>query len=137
MSGSSPKSGLSNSGAVPFDELREAISKRAQEIYERNGRIPGRDMQNWVQAEAEILSEYAESPQASGAPKKRAIKIRVNGVEYIGEYNLDSAQGYSPGEFGPGDPIHVRFEADKMFVQRPNGKELETTIVKKSEKKPG
>ena len=123
MSGSTEKS-----GAVPFDELREAISRRAQEIYERNGRVPGRDVQNWVQAEAEILSEYAESSPSS---TKRAVKIRVNGVEYIGEYNIETSGGYSPGEFGPRDPIQLRFEGDKMFIRRSNGKELETRIVKK------
>jgi Protein of unknown function (DUF2934) len=117
-----------NSGAVPFDELREAIAKRAQQIYERSGRIPGRDVQNWVQAEAEVLSEYAES---SPSRSKRAVKIRVNGVEYIGEYALETAGGYFPGEFGAGDPIHVRFDGEKMFIRRPNGKELETKVVKK------
>ena len=40
-----------------------------------------------------------------------------------------AADGYTPGEFAPGDPIPVRLEGDKMYVKRPNGKELETTIV--------
>ncbi len=36
-----------------------------------------------------------------------------------------------PGEFDPGAPVPVRLEGDRMFVQRPNGKELETRIVQK------
>lgn len=35
----------------------EAIRQRAEEIYKRNGRIAGRDVENWVQAETEIQRE--------------------------------------------------------------------------------
>lgn len=34
-------------------------------------------------------------------------------------------------------PVTVRFEGDKMFVKRANGKELETQIVQKISEKPG
>jgi hypothetical protein len=30
------------------------VSRRAFEIWERNGRLPGTDLQNWLQAEAEL-----------------------------------------------------------------------------------
>jgi len=36
-------------------DLHEAIRRRAEEIYVRSGRIPGRDVENWAQAEREIL----------------------------------------------------------------------------------
>jgi Protein of unknown function (DUF2934) len=107
-------------------DLQEAIRRRAEEIYIRNGRIPGRDLENWAQAEQEILHEFADRPH-----RKTAIVVRVNGAEYIGEYNPESSDGYVPGEFGAGASVPVRFHGDKMFVKRPNGKELETTIVKK------
>jgi hypothetical protein len=32
----------------------EEISRRAFEIWERNGRRPGRDLENWLEAEAEL-----------------------------------------------------------------------------------
>ncbi len=105
----------------------EAIRRRAEEIYIRNGRLPGRDLQNWAQAEQEILRELAEH-----GTRRTAIVVRVNGVEYVGEYNPESCDGYIPGELGRGAPIPVRFQGDKMFVKRPNGKELETSIVKKT-----
>ena len=108
-------------------DLHEAIRCRAEEIYIRNGRIPGRDLENWAQAEQEIRREFADRPQ-----RKTAIVVRVDGAEYIGEYNPESCDGYAPGEFGPGASVPVRFHGDKMFVKRPNGKELETTIVKQT-----
>jgi hypothetical protein len=106
-------------------DRHEAIRRRAEEIYIRNGRVPGRDLDNWARAEQEILREFGERPA-----RKTAIIVRVNGEEYIGEYSPESSDGYVPGEFGTGASVPVRFHGDKMFVKRPNGKELETTIVK-------
>ncbi len=34
----------------------EEVSRRAFEIWERNGRMPGQDLENWLQAEAELRS---------------------------------------------------------------------------------
>ncbi len=114
-----------NPWPAPAPDQHEAIRRRAEEIYIRNGRIPGRDVENWAQAEQEILRESAEPPT-----RRTAIIVRVNGEEFVGEYDAASADGYQPGEFGPGASVPVRFHADKMFVQRPNGKILETTIVR-------
>jgi hypothetical protein len=106
-------------------DRHEAIRRRAEEIYIRNGQVPGRDLDNWAQAEQEIVREFGAQPA-----RKTAIIVRVNGEEYIGEYSPESSDGYVPGEFGTGASVPVRFHGDKMFVKRPNGKELETTIVK-------
>ena len=103
--------------------LQEAIGRRARDIYEKSGKIPGRDLENWIQAEAEILKELQE------AASKSAVVVRVNGVQYVGEYQVASADGYIPGEFAKGDLVPVRFDGDHMFVRRPNGKELTTRIV--------
>jgi Protein of unknown function (DUF2934) len=104
--------------------MQEAIRRRAEEIYIRSGKIPGCDVQNWMQAEKEVRQEFA-----TRAERRTAVVINVNGVRYTGEYTQDSAGGYTPGEFRQGQPIPVRFSGDKMFVKRPNGSELETTIV--------
>ena len=111
---------------APQREQREAIRRRAEEIYIRNGKIPGHDLDNWAQAEQEILGAAA-----ARLVSRTAIVVRVNGAEYVGEYIPAASGGYSPGEFGPGAPVPVRFHGDKMLVQRPNGKVLETTIVRK------
>lgn len=56
---------------------------------------------------------------------------RWMGVQYVGEYAPELCDGYRPGEFGSGESVSVRFEGGKMFVRRPDGRELETTIVRK------
>jgi hypothetical protein len=106
-------------------DLHERIRRRAEEIYFRTGRIPGRDAENWRQAEEEIQREV------EAANRRTAIVVRLNGVQYVGEYRADAADGYAPGEFGVGAPVDVRVIGDRMFVKRPNGKVLETRIVQK------
>src|SRR5271169_853914 len=98
---------------APAPDQHEAIRRRAEEIYIRNGRIPGRDLENWAQAEQEILRESAEPPA-----RRTAIIVKVNGVEYVGEYIAESSDGYLPGEFGPGASVPVRFHGDRMLVKR-------------------
>lgn len=110
-------------GSSPKSDLRELTRQRAEEIYIRNGRIPGRDAENWAHAEEEIRAEF------EGASHRTAIIIRVSGVQYVGEYTREAADGYNPGEFAPGAAVPVRLDGDRMFVKRPNGKVLETRIV--------
>jgi len=105
-------------------DLHERIRRRAEEIYFHNGCLPGRDMENWTQAEKEILQESRE-------PYRRAVIVEVNGVQYIGEYRAESSNGYHPGEIVAGAPVELRFEGDKMFLRRLNGEELETTVVQR------
>ena len=45
-------------------DLREAIARRAYEIYEAEGRPEGRDEAHWRRAEAELLGQLA-------APRRR------------------------------------------------------------------
>lgn len=105
-------------------QQQEAIRRRATEIFERGGRAAGHDLENWCQAEAEILRE------TDSHPVRRSIVINLDGVVYTGEYEFACADGYAPGEWKPGDPVSVRLSGDKLHLRRPNGRELQTTIVK-------
>jgi hypothetical protein len=108
----------------PNTNLQETIRHRAEEIYIQSGRIAGRDLENWAQAEREIQGAMLHNRRA-------AIIVKVNGVQYVGEYTAGSADGYVPGEIAAGSPVVVRLQGDKMFVERSNGKELETRIVRR------
>jgi hypothetical protein len=106
-------------------QLQEAIRRRATELYQRSGAVAGHDAENWCQAEAEILRESATHPV------RRAVVVNIEGVVYTGEYEATSADGYTPGEWKPGDPVPVRLAGDKLYLRRPNGQELQTTVVKR------
>jgi hypothetical protein len=110
---------------TPSLEVQEAIRRRAAELYEGSGAVPGHDAENWYQAEAEILRESV------GTPVRRAIVVNIEGVVYTGEYECTSADGYVPGEWQSGDLIPVRLTGDKLYLRRPNSKELRTTVVKR------
>jgi hypothetical protein len=106
-------------------ELVKAIRRRAADLYERGGAVEGHDAENWYQAEAEIIRESATHPV------RRAVIVNLQGVVYTGEYQCSSADGYTPGEWKTGDSIPVRIAGDKLFLRRHNGRELQTTIVKR------
>jgi hypothetical protein len=120
--------GVSTSAnAVGGEGLREVIRRRAEQIYIESGRIPNRDCENWAKAEREVCRERT----IHLALGKNAVIIKVNGVEFVGEFDRGDAGGYVPGEFKPGAAVSVRFEGNKMFVRRTNGEELATCVVKK------
>ncbi len=87
----------------------------------------GHDVENWFQAEAEILRE-----SATHAVRRALVVINnVQRVVYAGEYESTFADGYIPGEWSPGDPVPDRLAGDKPYPRRPNGRELQTTDVKR------
>ena len=106
-------------------QVQEAIRRRATELYLRKGAVEGRDTENWYQAEAEILRESA------ARLARPAVVVNVEGVVYTGEYQPHSAEGYSPGEWKAGDLVRVRLAGNKLYLRRQNGRELQTTIVKR------
>jgi hypothetical protein len=105
--------------------LQDAIRHRAEEIYRQGGAAEGHDLENWRQAEAEVLRE-------SGTHLTRAaVVINLGGVVYTGEYDFAAAGDYMAGEWQPGDRVSVRLEGDRLFLRRPNGSELQTQVVKR------
>jgi hypothetical protein len=110
-------------------ELEQAIRRRAQEIYDSGGKTPGREVENWLRAEAEVMREVT-----TAALRRRSahIVVKVAGVTYTGEYDPESCAGYQPGEFAAGQPLRVRFEEDRMYIARPHRAELEARVIKKA-----
>jgi hypothetical protein len=42
---------------TPSQELRDRIEQRAYRLYEERGYQPGHDVEDWLQAEQEVLAE--------------------------------------------------------------------------------
>lgn len=51
---------------IPHDK----IAARAAEIWDRKGRPQGQDVQNWMEAEAELRAEFAADPNPLPPPRK-------------------------------------------------------------------
>jgi len=41
----------------------EEIAKRAYKLFEKKGRAPGHDMENWLQAEAQLMADRKAKPE--------------------------------------------------------------------------
>lgn len=45
--------------AISPQQLTERIRARAYELYEEHGKLEGRDLEDWLQAEAELIPTIA------------------------------------------------------------------------------
>jgi Protein of unknown function (DUF2934) len=59
----------------PNAMLEHRIRQRAYELYQT--RVQGSDLQDWLQAEREVLAEI--SPSSEFAPNKEEVKLRKAG----------------------------------------------------------
>ena len=42
----------------------EEIAQRAYALFEKNGRVPGHEMENWLEAETQLLAARKAKPEA-------------------------------------------------------------------------
>ncbi len=71
--------------------LHEEIAKLAYELYERSGRIEGRDRENWLEAEKIIRARHAGDTEATRQMElsaesvsrklREAVRETVSGVK--------------------------------------------------------
>lgn len=57
--------------------LHDEIAKVAHELYEKSGRIGGRDMENWIEAERIVMARHKSEKKTSsktGAKKTETKK---------------------------------------------------------------
>ena len=60
-----------------YKPSHEEIAARAYEIFEQSGKIPGRDMENWLKAEAQLSDD--QSPQNGGQPQPDRRQLQLSG----------------------------------------------------------
>ena len=46
--------------AMSREDISALVGKKAQEIYEKSGRKPGNDLQNWLEAEKIIKGKFSK-----------------------------------------------------------------------------
>jgi HSP20 family molecular chaperone IbpA len=57
-----------------LEKVRDRITKRAYEIFERCGREPGHDLDHWLQAERELVW----TPPMEVESNDREIKVKIS-----------------------------------------------------------
>ena len=53
-------------------DLQGVIAQRAYELYQLRGGVPGREFEDWLEAEREVLSAHAPKPARKRAAKTPA-----------------------------------------------------------------
>ncbi len=56
-------------------DVREEIAKVAYELYEKSGRIDGRDVENWLEAERTVKARVAEKRPGIVQSVKKILKV--------------------------------------------------------------
>lgn len=80
-------------------KIREEIEKLAYEIYEKSGKISGRDVQNWLAAEKIVMARHGKDFAASArqqfdqviVPAAQKVKEAVAGT--VTELKAAAAKG--------------------------------------------
>jgi len=60
---------------------QEQIAQRAYAIFEQSGRLPGRDLQNWLQAEHELSAASRNDIQPKNNARIATSPVRRQQVE--------------------------------------------------------
>lgn len=65
-------------------ELHDEIAKTAHELYEKSGWIPGRDLENWIEAEKIVRSslnggsgQKKQSEESVEVPMKKTAPVKA------------------------------------------------------------
>ncbi len=48
---------------IVYDDMGHEIAQMAYELYERSGRVGGRDIENWIEAERIVMAHYSAKKQ--------------------------------------------------------------------------
>ena len=64
---------MQNEGRFLTDEIREQIARRAYEVYAARGGQDGRDMDDWLQAEREVMAELEQQERRPPTIEKMQV----------------------------------------------------------------
>jgi len=106
-----------------LDEMRDVqdrIMRRAYEIFQRNGSIPDRDLENWTQAERELVWKPAfELCEKDGQFQLEAaiagVQAKDIDIEVTPEDIILRAEIHHEHKERRGMVHHCEFESGKMF----------------------
>jgi hypothetical protein len=94
---------------VMADEKMDQLRSRAYQIWEREGRPQGRDLEHWLEAEREL-----EAEERKPRPKKEEA-----GLEAARAYNRDAQ------EFGRHENVEAKAQEAKHAIDGAEASELE------------
>ena len=101
-------------------EMQDKIMRRAQQIFEQSGSVPGRDIENWTQAERELM--WKPALELSEKHGQIQLEVAISGVDpkdidiqVTPEDILVRAETRHQHPEQKGTVHHCEFEFGKMF----------------------
>jgi hypothetical protein len=59
------------------------------------------------------------------------LSVQLGDMVYVGSYWPRTRWSYSPTDFIVNDPVQVKIDGKHMYLKRPDGKELKTTVIQR------
>ena len=94
-----------------YDNIGYEIAKAAYDLWEKGGCRPGKDLENWLEAERIVMTRSAEKSQPKEKPKKAAPYEKNAGCTEKGFPQRDGKGG--PGEKGGSQEDHEKSRIQK------------------------
>jgi HSP20 family protein len=114
------RAGKTESISERMERLNEAISRRAYELFERDGRVDGNDVRHWLEAEKDCLLPVQTSLEETDA--EFVMRAEVPGFTASDlEVNVEprrvtiTGKRESKQETKEGETLTVQQGADEMF----------------------
>jgi HSP20 family molecular chaperone IbpA len=115
------------------NKIHEMIAVRAHQLFERRGCLPGHDVDDWIQAERQLIYlcryEMDESKEAiilqvmlpgSFSPEQLKISIEPRRLIVSGEKDIDVSRSHSEGTRTERKPRHIFRVRDLPFEVDPS-----------------
>jgi len=129
--------------------LQEEIAKVARELYEKSGRIEGRDCENWLDAERIVLSRHAGQDMEEPEGEEALIEGETVAEEVEGTELKQVSQGNNEGttvmeEIEVREPVSAKKRGSRITevvekITRPkksgSGKKADAPKKERSKKK--
>ena len=128
------RSGKAESLAERIERINDAISRRAYELFERDGRANGNDVRNWLEAESEFL--HPVHAQLEEKENEFVVRAEVPGFTANDlEVNVEprrvtiAGKRESKSETKDGESLYTEECSDEIFRAIDLPSEVSTTKV--------
>jgi hypothetical protein len=113
--------------------LHDEIAKAAYELYEKSGRIHGRDLENWINAERIVMARYAKKRRPGEEPMEETTEVTtmeeipVEPFPQVAKVSPEEAEKEAPKKKAAAKKTTKKAEAKKEGTKKAEAKKVTKT----------
>jgi outer membrane biosynthesis protein TonB len=113
--------------------LYDEIAKVAHELYEKSGRMHGRDLDNWINAERIVMARYAEKRRPGEEPMEETTEVTtmqeipVEPFPQVAKVSPEEAEKEAPKKKAVAKKTTKKAEAKKEETKKAETKKVAKT----------